>query len=86
MMVHGRQLSNVNKNWYREECGTFCAKCRTAYTFQESLELYHMNINSGMRHGIPRCGNCGASLRTRSRTNSDSGFWRTITKMNGELE
>lgn len=70
----GEKTSNVTRGWYIKG-GTFCARCRIKYTFDESVKLYLRDEKLG-RNG-PRCPYCGQMVRTRSKAkpNKKNGFW-----------
>lgn len=78
--ILGRLLQNVGPKWYKRG-GTFCSVCRVAYNFEESHLLYLRNLELGMTHGIPRCLYCSRSLRTRSKSNPESGFYRKLDEL-----
>ena len=86
MEIVGREVNNVKGGWYVEG-GTFCSKDRLAFSFEETVEIYKRNLDNGSTFGIPRCLECGCSLRTRSKSSHESGFWDKIRimKKNGEM-
>lgn len=87
VIARGRKLQNVGPKWYIEKGGSFCSRCRLAYTFDETLSIYFRCLELGLVHGIPRCVGCGRTLRTRSKPRYQSGFWKRldVMKNNGEF-
>lgn len=77
----GIKKGNIGRGWYEEEKGSFCSHCLVKFSFDETLKIYLMNKQSGMRHGIPRCLYCGRTLRTRPKKKHVHGFWEKLEEM-----
>jgi len=75
--ILGQKAKNTTHEWYIKG-GTFCSRCRIKFTFEETLKLFNRDTELGRKHGIPRCWNCGQSLRTRSKSCDCDGFWEKL--------
>jgi len=79
--ILGQKAKNTTHEWYIKG-GTFCSRCRIKFTFEETLRLLLRDKELGRTHGIPRCWNCGQSLRTRSKSCDCDGFWEEFKRRN----
>lgn len=75
-----RKVENVYPKWYVEEGGTFCSCCGLAYDFIDSYKALLICRAKGQPRG-PRCIKCGRILRTRSKPNPKSGFWKRVDEL-----
>lgn len=77
-----RKVQNVYPKWYVEEGGTFCSQCCLGYDFSDSYKALLLSRAKGQVRG-PRCIICGRILRTRSKPNPESGFWKRVDELEG---
>jgi len=75
--ILGQKAKNTTHEWYIKG-GTFCSRCRIKFTFEETNKLLLRDTELGRKHGVPRCWNCGQSLRTRSKSCDCDGFWERL--------
>jgi len=78
-----RKINNVYPKWYVKDCGTFCSQCSLGYDFDDSYKALLLSRAKGQMRG-PRCIKCERILRTRSKSNPHSGFWKKVDKLEGK--